>query len=126
MTIIKDKRHKTIIGSGLICISILCMLWVVVGGVLPIYNGDSVKIEQRMYILESQHVGNIMANGVPYENVLIFDVKPFDGKYIGGDMQLYFAKENTLRSDLSDGDIIVVTWHKPYFGTPYIRGVEKL
>lgn len=91
----------------------------------PLYNMVKPTVEDRYYILNAQRLGDITDEGKTYTNCLIFDVQPLNSglNTVDSEHRLYFAKEHMLRSDLKDGEIIVVTWIHQINGIDKINGV---
>ena len=104
--------------------------------------------------MQDQYVGDIEDNGQTYKDVLIMDVIPVLDKYTGKlnlrydpgtygfhlyynvdnpksnfvatkpAHRLYFANENTIRTDLKDGSVIVARWKNNWIRNDVIRGVD--
>ena len=91
----------------------------------PLYNVVKPTVEDRYYVLNAQYVGDITDEGKTYTNCLIFDVQPLNNGLnpVGSEHRLYFAKEHMLRSDLKNGEIVVVTWLHQINGVNKINGV---
>jgi len=91
----------------------------------PLYEAVKPTVEYRYYVLNAQCIGDIADEGKSYTNCLIFDVQPLNNALNpwGSKHQLYFAKEHMLRSDLKNGEMIVVTWLHQINGVDKINGV---
>lgn len=112
-------------GIGFLIISFTILLLVCDPCDNPLYNVVKPTVEYRYYVLNAQYVGDITDEGKTYTNCLIFDVQPLNNALnpVGSEHRLYFAKEHMLRSDLKDGEIIVVTWLHQINGVDKINGV---
>lgn len=108
----------------------------------------------RAYLLDDQYIGDIEDNGQTYENVLTMDVIPVMDKTTGElnlryepekygfnlyynlddsmsnfvatkpPHRLYFANEDSIRTDLENGTVIVARWKKNLIRRDVIRGVK--
>lgn len=135
----KDKKTKNFV------IGIVGFLLVIAGCAVAV----QALTEERynIYKLNEQRIGTVEDGDKVCENCLIFDAnrisydgsrsfsKPeikslvSDAKYLyssgsdEGPATLYFAKEDGLRTDLEDGDFIIVRWERIGTGGYWIRGV---
>lgn len=112
-------------GIGFLIIAFTIFLLVCEPRDNPLYNVVKPTVEDRYYVLNAQYVGDITDEGRTYTNCLIFDVHSLNNALnpVGNEHRLYFAKEHMLRSDLKDGEIIVVTWLHQINGVDKISGV---
>ena len=105
-------RNALLVLVALNLFAFSALLFMGANGVGPVYEVLKPTAEDEYYILNSQTVGDITVDGAEYTNILLFNVTPLDSglNKARGEEILYFAKENMLRNDLEDGEIIICTW----------------
>lgn len=110
---VPHNRNKAL--HGLLALNLLAgsaLLFITANECGPLYEALKPTVVEKQYTLQKQYIGDIEDDGKVYRNVLIFNViTPSDQKEM-----LYFAGEHIKRSDINDGDEIIVTWSTQFNG----------